>query len=177
MLRKHAIKWGVIWRKKSLEIKGFSQRMWCTNRLSGHTSSDFYGVRTPTSTPYEPFLSGWGWSSIFWANRSSLDGPNRQSQIASVQRTRLTLAGHFAVHLRTNPSPPNMAAPNVSREHRPFFRFRFAFSAVSGRSCQQFRTLFRSSYRRDIGVRVKGVTGRDAIVHKRRRNSSQKATQ
>ena len=31
--------------------------------------------------------------------------------------------------------------------------------------------------RRGIGVGVKGVTGRDAIVHKRRRNSSQKATQ
>ena len=30
------------------------------------------------------------------------------------------------------------------------------------------------SYRRGIGVRVKGVTGRDAIVHKMRRNSSQK---
>ena len=27
-------------------------------------------------------------------------------------------------------------------------------------------------YRRGIGVGVKGVTGRDAIVHKRRRNSS-----
>ena len=34
-----------------------------------------------------------------------------------------------------------------------------------------------NSYRRGIGVREKGVTGRDAIVHKRRRNSSQKATQ
>ena len=31
--------------------------------------------------------------------------------------------------------------------------------------------------RQGIGVRVKGVTGRDATVHKRRRNSSQKATQ
>ena len=30
------------------------------------------------------------------------------------------------------------------------------------------------NYRRGIGVRVKGFTGRDAIVHKRRRNSSQK---
>ena len=45
------------------------------------------------------------------------------------------------------PSPPNVAAPNVSREHRPFFRFRFPFSAVSGPACQQFRTLFRSSFR------------------------------
>ena len=45
------------------------------------------------------------------------------------------------------PSPPNVAAPNVSREHRPFFRFRFPFSVVSGPSCQQFRTLFRSSFR------------------------------
>ena len=35
------------------------------------------------------------------------------------------------------------------------------------------------SYRRGIiiGVGVKGVTGRDAIVRKRRRNSSQKGTQ
>ena len=33
------------------------------------------------------------------------------------------------------------------------------------------------TYRRGIGVRGKGVTGRDATVHKRRRNSSQKATQ
>ena len=33
------------------------------------------------------------------------------------------------------------------------------------------------SYRRGIGVGVKRVTGRDAIFHKRRRNSSQKATQ
>ena len=32
-------------------------------------------------------------------------------------------------------------------------------------------------YRRGIGVGVRGVTGRDAIVHKRRRNSSEKATQ
>ena len=40
-----------------------------------------------------------------------------------------------------------MAAPNVSREHRPFFRFRFPFSVVSGPSCQQFRTLFRTSFR------------------------------
>ena len=40
-----------------------------------------------------------------------------------------------------------MAAPNVSREHRPFFSFRFPFSVVSGPSCQQFRTLFRSSFR------------------------------
>ena len=40
-----------------------------------------------------------------------------------------------------------MAAPNVSREHRPFFRFRFPFSVVPRPSCQQFRTLFRSSFR------------------------------
>ena len=40
-----------------------------------------------------------------------------------------------------------MAAPNVSREHRPFFRFRFQFSVVSRPSCPQFRTLFRSSFR------------------------------
>ena len=45
------------------------------------------------------------------------------------------------------PSPPNVPAPNVSREHRPFFRFRFPFSVVSRPACQQFRTLFRSSFR------------------------------
>ena len=44
----------------SLEIKGLSQRMWCTNRLLWHTNSDFYGIRTPTFTPYEPFLLGVG---------------------------------------------------------------------------------------------------------------------
>ena len=32
-------------------------------------------------------------------------------------------------------------------------------------------------YMRGIGVGVKGVTGRDAIVHERRRKSSQKAAQ
>ena len=46
---------------KSLEIKGFSQRMWCTNRLLWHTNSDFYGIRIPTFTPYEPFLLGVGY--------------------------------------------------------------------------------------------------------------------
>ena len=40
-----------------------------------------------------------------------------------------------------------------------------------------FRNCYLINYRRGIGVRVQGVTGRDAIVHKRRRNSSQKATQ
>ena len=35
----------------------------------------------------------------------------------------------------------------------------------------------RIVYRGGIGVGVKGVMGRDAIVHKRRRNCSQKATQ
>ena len=52
-----------------------------------------------------------------------------------------------------------MAAPNVSREHRPFFRFRFPFSVVSGPASnsvpcsgvrfgcsQKFRTSFRSSF-------------------------------
>ena len=37
------------------EIKGLSQRTWCTNRLLWHTNSDFYGIRTPTLTPYESF--------------------------------------------------------------------------------------------------------------------------
>ena len=45
---------------KSLEIKGLSQRMWCTNRLLWHTNSDFYGVRTPPFMPYEPFSLGVG---------------------------------------------------------------------------------------------------------------------
>ena len=30
--------------------------MWFTNRLLWHTNSDFYGIRTPTFTPYEPFI-------------------------------------------------------------------------------------------------------------------------
>ena len=34
--------------------------MWCTNRLLWHTNSDFYGIRTLASTPYEPFLLGLG---------------------------------------------------------------------------------------------------------------------
>ena len=59
MLPKHAIKWGRM-AQKSSEIKGFSQRMWCTNRLLWHTNSDFYGIRTPTFMPYEPFLLGVG---------------------------------------------------------------------------------------------------------------------
>ena len=37
----------------------------------------------------------------------SLDGPNRQSPIASVQRTRLTLAGHSAGPRGTNNTPTN----------------------------------------------------------------------
>ena len=45
---------------KSLEMKGLSQRTWCTNRLLWHTNSDFYGIRTPTFMPYEPFLLGVG---------------------------------------------------------------------------------------------------------------------
>ena len=46
--------------QKSLEIKGLSQRMWYTNRLLRQTNSDFYGIQTPTFTPYEPFLLGVG---------------------------------------------------------------------------------------------------------------------
>ena len=46
---------------KSLEMKGLSQRMWCTNRLLWHTNSDFYAIRTPPPfMPYEPFLLGVG---------------------------------------------------------------------------------------------------------------------
>ena len=45
---------------KSLEIKGFSQIMWCTNRLLWRTNSDFYGIRTPPFMAYEPFLLGVG---------------------------------------------------------------------------------------------------------------------
>ena len=37
----------------------------------------------------------------------SLDGPNRQSPIASVQRTRSTLAGHSADPRETNTTPTN----------------------------------------------------------------------
>ena len=43
---------------KSFEIKGLSQRIWCTNRLLWHTNSNFYGIRTPTVMPYEPFFIG-----------------------------------------------------------------------------------------------------------------------
>ena len=41
-------------------MKGLSQRMWCTNWHLWHTNSDFYGLRTPTFTPYEPFFLGVG---------------------------------------------------------------------------------------------------------------------
>ena len=35
--------------------------MWCTNRLLWHTNSDFYGIRTPTFTPYDKsWFSGRG---------------------------------------------------------------------------------------------------------------------
>ena len=46
--------------QKSLETKGPSHRMWCTNRLLWHTNSDFYGIRTPTTMPNEPLLLGVG---------------------------------------------------------------------------------------------------------------------
>ena len=45
---------------KSLEIKGLSQRMWCTNRLLWHTNSDFYGIRTRLLCHMKPFLLGVG---------------------------------------------------------------------------------------------------------------------
>ena len=45
---------------KSLEIKGLSQRIWCTNRLLWHTNSNFYGIQTPPFMLYEPFLLGVG---------------------------------------------------------------------------------------------------------------------
>ena len=44
-------------------------------------------------------------------------------------------------------------------------------------SCNAHRTAQIVFYMRGIGVGVKGVTGRDAIVHKSERNSSQKETQ
>ena len=34
--------------------------MWCRNRLLWHTNSGFYGIRTPTFMPDEPFLLGVG---------------------------------------------------------------------------------------------------------------------
>ena len=37
---------------------------------------------------------------------------------------------------------PQMSLPNVSLEHRPCLGFHFSCSAVSGRSCQQFRSSF-----------------------------------
>ena len=43
----------------------------------------------------------------------TLDGPNRQSPIASVQRTRSTLAGHSAI-----PSATNVARMNTNRAIR-----------------------------------------------------------
>ena len=38
----------------------FTERIWCTNRLLWHTNSAFYGIRTPTFMPHEPFSLGGG---------------------------------------------------------------------------------------------------------------------
>ena len=48
---------------------------------------------------------------------------------------------------------------------------------INFRQKKKNRIQRRIQLMRGIGVREKGVTGRDALVHKRRRNSSQKATQ
>ena len=48
-----------------------------------------------------------------WKSVQCLDGPNRQSPIASVQRTRSTLAGHSA-----GPRGTNAALTNANRTIR-----------------------------------------------------------
>ena len=48
--------------RKSLKIEGFIQKMWHTDLEIWHTNTP------PPGMPYEPFLLGWGWSSICWFN-------------------------------------------------------------------------------------------------------------
>ena len=52
----------------------------------------------------------------------TLDGPNRQSPIASVQRTRSTLSGHSAGRLGTNTTPTNAGS---TRSNFCVFRGRY----------------------------------------------------
>ena len=61
-----------------------------------------------------------------------------------------------------------LCACSLNRKVRFHFRFCGSSSAVGSRRRGS------NNYRRGIGVRVKGVAGRGAIVHRRRRNSSQK---
>ena len=59
------------------------------------------------SIPGRPDSQGWRGYSIFYVLFFTLDGPNRQSPIASVHPTWSTLAGHSASPRRTNTTPTN----------------------------------------------------------------------
>ena len=74
---------------------------------------------------------------------SELDKPvNYDAQKMDMQMSRFDHVQDMCILI---PKPPKRAAPNVSREHRPSFPFSI-FSSFRT-SCQQFRTLFRSSFR------------------------------
>ena len=94
---------------KSLETKGLSQRMWCTNRLLRHMNSDFYGIRTPAFMPYEPFLLGVGvvFNLLnFWV---FLDFPSDRSTFSNLvgAHYNTAIAGKRAEsHLPCKPIPP-----------------------------------------------------------------------
>ena len=83
MLPKYALKRGVVWGVKSLEIKPLSQRIDSTNRLVWHTNSDFYGIRTPTIVPYESFLLGVGVVFNIIAQKSQRQGQNLNRSVST----------------------------------------------------------------------------------------------
>ena len=94
-------------------------------------------------------------------------GPTVPANQARKLRQKLRRKLRQQLRPRTAPHPKRKLRPKLRSCRNPLLTFS-AFPA--------FWTSFQT-YRRGIGVGVKGVTGRDAIVHKRRRNSSQKARQ
>ena len=77
--------------------------MWCTNRLLWHTNSDFYGIRTPTFTPYEPFLMGVG--VVFkWLKKGQKSG--RTSPNLSAPKSRIAVRLRFSPQTRVSQGTP-----------------------------------------------------------------------
>ena len=85
----HKMRGRMTW--KSLEIKGLSQRMWCTNRLLWHMNCDFYSIRIPTFTLYEPFYCGCG--VVF--NMLSLTSTGRTGQLPCPRLQRQSAMAAF----------------------------------------------------------------------------------